>query len=281
MIAWWRAISQRSTAPYARAWLLAGLFAVLASGLAGCNDSADRTNEQTRDRFVEESRKRIADITEKMKQDVIRQKSEKPFYYRLRTGEIFAIPSKHQQYWLNRDHAPKALFPLERIPVQDAIGFGFFLPSFGGYDENNFTSLLGENGRVQVDIESASLDSIRKSPPRYGNTTLIREYLGGGIEATPFARHGLECFRLAKEPRFSYCFGRRPNGQELVWRVTDGDDKIFVNPISMVEYHSAQLADGVLVRIRLNTSHLDKWQVVDDFIWAKLREWQVKPGRLE
>lgn len=260
-------------------------FSLLAAG------SCDAQKSDMRDSKMDDSHRqlelKLAAIRLQQLQDVVRYRNDLPNYYRLTNGELFAIPSKYQQFWLGRERQIQSLEPPNRVPVQDHLNFQFFMPDFSGYTTENFSDQFSkERISVRVQIKSRAQwdadEDIRSKPDE-----LMAVFTKPGYRLVdldnPELRWSMTCYRsTGMDRQFLYCFGVRSNGNNLVWHAHDYIDPKQSPPYpqAYTNYHSNDIAGGLAISIHMNTHQMPYWQAIDDFLRARLRAWRISNSQL-
>jgi len=104
--------------------------------------------------------------------DFKRLRGDAIHYYRLTSGEMFAIPSRYQQFWKEPERYVTAPRPLARVPMQDSIGFQFFTPGFSGYTPENYKDDFHPQ-RVNVLITVTDPKEFEANPGLYWEPQLV------------------------------------------------------------------------------------------------------------
>ena len=233
-------------------------------------------------------RNKQAEISKRLDEDFRRYQSNKSHYYRLTSGELFAIPAKYQEFWSKRDYFAESLDPPSRVPVQDGLGFQFFLPDYSGYTFENFQDTFSA-AKVHVLVTQVDPQEYEKNPGVYWEPKLTIQR-----RSTPAApsidtknleyKWGMTCYRSLLNHRESLeCVGKRTTGQDVLWDVMDHPDMYqwFPNPQARTRYFTRDLVGGVQVTIRMHHSQIAHWREVDDFVWRSLSQWRVNAPALQ
>lgn len=173
----------------------------------------------------------------------------------------------------------------------DSQGFGFFLflPDYGGYTKENWRDQLDPrlvkvtqvhpvNKNAMVPLTDGRLERIR--PESYGEPNAAFRNLKPLFEDEPsFGLYGLKGYvRKGKGKTAGVLWtGLRSNGGFFFFRSTlsPGERRAGVGyPICQVRYYSDK--EELAIAYRYPQQHIARWREIDDAIWARLHEWQVK-----
>lgn len=227
-------------------------------------------------------RNKQAEISKRLDEDFRRYQSDALHYYRLTSGEVFAIPSKYQEFWRNRDYFAESLDPPNRVPLQDGIGFGFFMPEYSGYTFGNFQETFS-SARVDVLIKRVDPKEYEKNPGVYWEPKLTIQHRSTPEPSSIDVKNieykwSMTCYRsLLNRRTLLTCVGTRSTGQDVLWEVMDHANiyEWFPNPQAHTRYFTRDLAGGVQVSIRMHHSQIAKWREIDNFVWRSLAQWRV------
>lgn len=226
-------------------------------------------------------RAKLAVINKQLDIDFQRLQSDSLHYYRLTSGEVFAIPSNYQRFWQEPEYFARSLQPFDKVPLQGGIGFGFFMPDYSGYTLTNFRDTFSP-ARVDVLVTRVDPKEYEADPGAFlePGLTLQRYSTEPPIidVKNPEHKWGMTCFRsLLNHREWLTCVGTRATGQDVLWNVMDHPDiyQWFPNPGAYVRYFTRDLAGGVEVSIRMHNSQIIHWREIDDFVWRSLAQWRV------
>lgn len=223
----------------------------------------------------------LKEINEQLDIDFKKLQSDAMHYYRLTSGEVFAIPSKYQRFWQKPEYFARSLEPFDKVPLQSGIGFGFFMPDYSGYTLRNFKDTFSP-ARVDVLVSLVDAKEYEENPARFKEPSITIRRLTTApaiidIE-NPERKWGMTCYRSLLNKRTGLdCIGARGNGQEVLWAVDDYPNTSLLppNPQAETRYFTRDLAGGVQVSIRMHHSQIPHWRDIDDFVWRNLANWRV------
>jgi hypothetical protein len=165
-----------------------------------------------------------------------------------------------------------------------------FLPDFGGYTTENWRDPFDRRRIEVVRVATVNTHELirmpdgthrRVNPSAYGDASARFEKRRSRLEVAPSLRmFGLEGYRRRGPSPEVVWTGKRSNGEFfLLERAVPQSElgrpyAVVLNPSCQTQYYSA--AEDLHVVYRYSQHHLPMWREIDDAIWAKLHNWEVK-----
>ena len=167
------------------------------------------------------------------------------------------------------------------------FGFVLFLPEYGGYTTDNWRDKFDRRLIEVLDVKTVDKNEMvfhpdrgyeRVNPAGYGDPTARFQNARPGLEDRPSIQaYGLQGFRPKGSNAGVTWTGKRGNGEFVFFRchLAPGDQQqAGTHPLCDVRYFSEQ--EDLFIAYRYSNDHLPKWREIDDAVWAKLRQWEVR-----
>jgi hypothetical protein len=247
--------------------------------LAGCLRAHGNTLTQPDKSKKQDLADRMKKAEEQEAAEVERLYSTKPLLVRM-GGKAWYIPANYS--------TPKGLNEPSEGNA-DAFGFFLFLPDYGGFTKENWRDRFDKRRIEVLQVESVDKDLMvpdtrghrsRANPAGYGDPVARFQNSRASLEERPsILKYGLEGFRWKSRRRAGVTWtGKRSNGEFFFFESSFAPGETPPGrvrfPICTVQYYSAK--EDLFIAYRYSQEHIAKWREIDDAIWSRLHEWQVK-----
>lgn len=233
------------------------------------------------DRSKQKQRTEMKQAEEEARREVEELYSTKPKRVFM-DGREYVIPANY--------FGPKERLEPDTVHASYQQGFGFslFLPHYGGYTKENWRDRLDPRRIDVVDVRPVRKEAIGTftdgtrralSPDRFDPRKRFERQQSLLEDVPSFKLYGLEGYKSRGAGSSSITWtGKRSNGEFFYFKTPLAPNEPLrpgiTNPLCDVRYYSKE--EGIFIVYRYSMRHLAKWREIDDAIWAKLREWQIK-----
>ena len=169
-----------------------------------------------------------------------------------------------------------------------SFGFKIFFPNFEGFDKENWRKGWFDERRIDI-VEVSLVDKTELVPNLGGGSDLVSPAAYGD----PNAQFENIKPMLADKPelrKYGLVGYQLRNGHSIVWSAHRSNGEFFffftyadpevrpaspgTYPLCDVRYYSA--IEDMFVAYRYSSNHIAQWREIDDGVWKKLHEWEVR-----